>query len=210
MPATLETSLEKLLAVVQKDPKKLAVLVVLVALLGVAWVRMMGSGGGQPQKAGASAVRSVVSSKKTAPGPVLPRPHDPTARASMEQWLSTPILPISRNLFVVKYEYFPILESNRPIGSRTEINENFWDQLAKSMAARADQMEKRQHLIQNLQREASRLQFQSTMMGPNPKALINGELLGEGDVVAAFRVLKIEARRVIVEREGIRLEILMK
>jgi len=48
------------------------------------------------------------------------------------------------------------------------------------------------------------------MMGPQPKALVNGEFVGEGSVVASFRVLKIEARRMIVEREGIRLEIVMK
>jgi hypothetical protein len=46
-------------------------------------------------------------------------------------------------------------------------------------------------------------------MGPNPRAVINGELVGEGDVVAEFRVLKIEARRIVIEREGIRLEITM-
>ena len=40
--------------------------------------------------------------------------------------------------------------------------------------------------------------------------MINGKLIAEGDVVASFRVLKIEPRRIIVEREGIRLEILMK
>jgi hypothetical protein len=43
-----------------------------------------------------------------------------------------------------------------------------------------------------------------------PKALIDGELVGEGDVVAGFRVLKIGARGIVIEREGIVLEILMK
>jgi hypothetical protein len=47
-------------------------------------------------------------------------------------------------------------------------------------------------------------------MGAKPKAVIDGALVGEGDVVAQFRVLKIEARRIIVEREGIKLEIQMK
>ncbi len=55
-------------------------------------------------------------------------------------------------------------------------------------------------------------------MGTRPKAVINGDLVGEGDLVASgtgrartqFRVLKIEPRRIIVEREGIRLEIPMK
>jgi hypothetical protein len=51
-----------------------------------------------------------------------------------------------------------------------------------------------------------------------PKAVLNGELVGIGDVVAStagearttFRVLKIEARRIIVEREGIKLAVPMK
>ena len=198
----------RLTTLLKRDGKKVAVLVVLLALLSLMWVRTMRSGGG-PSRAAASTARSARTDAAKASS-LAPRPHDPSTRASLQEWLNTPILPVSRNLFVVKYEYFPMLESNRPLNSRTEINENFWDQLAKSMSARADQMEKRQHLIENLQREASQLQFQSTVMGPNPKALINGKLLGEGDVVAAFRVVRIEARRVIVEREGIRLEILMK
>jgi len=48
------------------------------------------------------------------------------------------------------------------------------------------------------------------MMGPVPKAMIDGQLVGEGSVVADFRVLKIESRKVIVEREGIMLAIQMK
>jgi hypothetical protein len=55
-------------------------------------------------------------------------------------------------------------------------------------------------------------------MGAVPKAVVNGEMVGEGSVAASgagdtrvsFRVLKIEARRIIVEREGIKLEIQMK
>jgi hypothetical protein len=40
--------------------------------------------------------------------------------------------------------------------------------------------------------------------------MINGSMVGEGEVVAQFRVLRIEARSVVVEREGIKLEIPMK
>jgi hypothetical protein len=53
------------------------------------------------------------------------------------------------------------------------------------------------------------------MGGPRPAALVNGQMVREGDVVAtgsgasrtSYRVLKIEARRVFLEREGIRSEI---
>ena len=62
------------------------------------------------------------------------------------------------------------------------------------------------------------MRLQSTVMGATPKAVIDGEMVSEGDVVACgtgetrttFRVLKIEPRRIIVEREGIKLEIQMK
>jgi hypothetical protein len=86
------------------------------------------------------------------------------------------------------------------------------------MSSRADVRKERQILIENLQQQASQLRLQSTMMGASPKAVVDGGLVGEGDVVACgagetrtvFRVLKIEPRRIVVEREGIKLEIQMK
>jgi hypothetical protein len=80
----------------------------------------------------------------------------------------------------------------------------------KSMTFRADVRKERQILVENLQQQASQLRLQSTMMGAKPKAVIDGEMVEEGEFVASFRVLKIEARRIIVEREGIKLEIQMK
>ena len=65
-------------------------------------------------------------------------------------------------------------------------------------------------MLANYQAEAAKLRLDSIMWGTQPKAMIDGKLVAEGDVVALFRVLKIEPRRIIVEREGIRLAILMK
>ena len=61
--------------------------------------------------------------------------------------------------------------------------------------------------------DSARKTLQATLA--STPALVNGQLVREGDVVAtgsgvsrtAYRVLKIEARRVILEREGIRSEI---
>ena len=93
---------------------------------------------------------------------------------------------------------------------RERADDGFWARLEKSLALQADQRDKRENQQANYIKAAAQLKLQSTIMGPQPKALVNGELVGEGDVVAEFRVQKIEARRVIVEREGIRLEIQMK
>ena len=67
-----------------------------------------------------------------------------------------------------------------------------------------------QGLIQNLRQQAGQLQLTSTVMGPRPKAVINGQMVGEGEIVAQFRVVKIDARSAVVERDGVRLEIAMQ
>jgi hypothetical protein len=88
--------------------------------------------------------------------------------------------------------------------------ETFWTELEKSLAQQADEASKRESLVNSLKQQAQAIRPQSTIMGPNPRAMINGQMVGEGDVVASFRVVKIEARRIIVEREGIRLDVPMK
>jgi hypothetical protein len=116
----------------------------------------------------------------------------------------------------VRLEYFP-RDVKGPTASLVE-SEGFWDAVAKSLPSQADQKKERQILAENLQLKAAELKLQSTVLGPTPKALVNGELVSEGDVLASgsgesrtpFRVLKIEPRRIIVEREGIMLEIPMK
>ena len=66
--------------------------------------------------------------------------------------------------------------------------------------------------------QARQIRLQSTLAdGAKPTALVNGRLVREGDVVAIgtgrarteFRVLRIEARRILLEHEGIGLEVQM-
>jgi len=124
----------------------------------------------------------------------------------MVEWSRQPIpSALSRNLFVVNYEYFP-QDGTKPVIVHVSHGDGFWDQVAKSMAFRADQKEARDALRENIRQQAEKLNLQSTLMTAPPKALVNGELVGEGDVVASFRVLRIEAQRIVIEREGIMLE----
>jgi hypothetical protein len=122
--------------------------------------------------------------------------------------MDAPGATLSRNLFAIELERFPADGARIRTADKDAVG--FWDELAKSMTVRADVRRERQVLIENLARQASQLRLQSTMMGASPKAVIDGDLVGEGDVVASFRVLKIEPRRIIIEREGIKLEIPMK
>jgi len=218
MPATMKTQTlwDKLVRAIRDDPKKAGILTLLIAILVVLQVRLQTS-------------RTDTASRATAA--IAPSTHNPTvngnggdggagrpqdAAKALRAWMNAPATPIGRNLFAINLERFP-QDANRA-SSSDQAPAGFWDELAKSMSSRADVRKERQILIENLQQQASQLRLQSTMMGASPKAVVDGGLVGEGDVVACgtgetrtvFRVLKIEPRRIIVEREGIKLEIQMK
>jgi hypothetical protein len=210
--------LDKIIRAVRNDPKKAGILTVLVAILVVLQVRLQMSRSGNDAIARATAGINTASGNSYATGATGTgsngRPLD--GPGALRAWMDAPPAPLGRNLFVVDLERFP-----RDRGKSVSVssgNQGFWDELAKSMSSRADVRKERQILVENLTLQASQLRLQSTLMGASPKAVIDGEMVGEGDVVACgagkdrtqFRVLKIEPRRIIVEREGIKLEIQMK
>lgn len=193
---------ERLKQAVRQDPKKAAVLAVLVLVLGIMVLRVATSGRSGPRHAGAASARLGPGGGGVAE---LRRGLSP----ALQEWLGQPVPPVARNLFAIKLEYFPADLDRKPRNIQASTAEGFWTQLEKSLSVQADQRDKRETLIANYMAEASRLRPQSIIMGTSPKAMINGSLVGEGEVVASFRVVRIEARRIIVEREGIRLEIPM-
>jgi hypothetical protein len=205
--------LDKALTAVKNDPQKAGMLTVLVAILVVLQVRLhMSEKSAGPSSAVASStsVAGTHNPFTAGDGGGVSDPGRPLDRRSaLRAWMDAPAAPLTRNLFAVELEHFPADASRVPAAANKSTVE-FWDELAKSMTFRADVRKERQILVENLARQASQLRLQSTIMGASPKAVIDGDLVGEGDVVASFRVLKIEPRRIIVEREGIRLEIQMK
>ena len=89
--------------------------------------------------------------------------------------------------------------------------DGFWDQLAKSLAAKADQEKARGILRDNVRAKASRLDLQSTgMFNGVPKAMVNGVIVQEGDTIEGFRIMQIETKRIVVELEGIQVEVIFK
>jgi hypothetical protein len=199
---------KKMTAAVRRDPQKAGILTILVAILVVLQVRLLtGEKVAGPTKAHAAVVKSDNTS--------TPRTYSDGGNP-LRAWMSQPSAEVKRNLFVVNLEKFP--QDSDQTASTSPKSALFWDDLAKSMSLQADVRKERKFLIENLTRQASQLRLQSTLMGASPRAVINGEMVGEGSVVACgpddkrvtFRVLKIEARRIIIEREGIKLEIQMK
>ena len=197
----IENLARQLVKQAKSEPQKAAVLGVLLTVMIVMVVRL--SGGSSP----AAASANIVAPRSGGLSDNLhPRSKVGTGIAALVEWSRQPIPPaLSRNLFVVNYEYFP-QDGTKPVVVHVSHGDGFWDQVAKSMALRADQRVERDALRENIRQQAEKLNLQSTMMSASPKALVNGELVGEGDVVASFHVLKIEARKIVIECKGIVLE----
>jgi hypothetical protein len=206
MPANpLKVYSDKLARQAKEDPKKAGVLVALVCVMCFSWYRMMAGGAAGPARAGAATtsdyrVTGAVPADNTRAG----RSGDTVV--ALQEWARQPIAPLSRNFFVINYDFFP-QDGSKPVVAPVARGDGFWDHVAKSMALRADQKREHEVLVENLKSQALQLRLESTMMGASPKALVNGQLVGVGDVVASFRVCTIDARRIVVEREGIKLEI---
>jgi hypothetical protein len=205
--------INRVVQAVRKDPQKAGILTVLVAILVVLQFRLALMNKSGPSKA--TAATTTPSANNTLGATPVARAE---TRNALQSWLEQPTEVVNRNLFAVNLDRFP--QDGSKIAVSSARSSLFWDELAKSMSQQADVRKERKVLYENLAQQASQLRLQTTMMGAQPKAVINGEIVREGDVVASgaagddrgvtFRVLKIEARRIIIEREGIKLEIQMK
>src|SRR5207248_9483005 len=123
-------------------------------------------------------------------------------REELVEWLNAERRSPRRDLFASNTSSNPALPNTTGIDSQTEEKSGeeggLWDEVAKSLSARADHRWERQQRCADLKREAGRLRLTKIVPGPPPAALVNDELFEEGSVVASFRVLKIEPRRIIV------------
>lgn len=202
MPAQSAYNLiQRLRDTARQDVRKIATLGTLLLFLGLLIIRQV-TGSGTPVPAAASAnAGSGDTPPALASGPPAAAGEWPVTR-----WLTTPAHPMQRNLFHLKLDLFPpSVTKHQPAGN----SGGLWDEVAKSLLDHADQQDRRRELLSTLSGQAKALRVTSVMMGPKPRAVINGELVGEGDVVAGFRVVKIDARRIVIDRDGIALEVTM-
>jgi hypothetical protein len=195
--------LQKFAIAARADPKKGSALALLLLLMGLAWTRWLTSEG--PARASAMIVHPPIS--------ITSDSSTPTTKVSsvnlLREWAKGPVGALSRNLFYINPALFP-LDGTKSAGA-VVVEHGFWDELAKSLAWRSEEEGKRQQRVDALKWQAAQLHLQSILLdAQQPKALVDGQLLKEGDVVANFRVLKISARGIVLEREGIKLEVQFK
>jgi hypothetical protein len=197
-------ALEGMLRQVKAEPKKAAALLLLAALLVGMWAKIFLFGDPRPLSAGSMGPEKIKVDRTDS----FRNQLSPASRTLLE-WTRKPITGTKRNLFAIKLDYFPV-DGSRPMFSGDDAD-GFWDQLAKSLAAKADQEKARGILRDNVRMKASRLDLQSTgTFNGIPKAMVNGTIVQEGDTIEGFRIVQIEAKRIVVELEAIQVQVIFK
>jgi hypothetical protein len=167
--------------------------------------------GGKAGPAAAQAARSMVTPSGTSAVAMEADDKSELRRGGesdrdLRQWAEQPVKPLVRNPFAIPLDNYP---HDGAAESAEASGDGYWNLVRKSMSARADQQEQRQILTDNVRIAAGRLKLESTILGMTPVAMLNGRVVREGSTLEGFEVLKIEAREVIVEREGVKLALLM-
>jgi hypothetical protein len=196
---------EKMMGTLRASPGKSSAAGLLGLVMIIVWGRLL-LGAHSP----AAARAGVVGNPSTVgQAPVTaPMPHRIVLGGeTLQQWSRTPIGTLGRNPFAVPFDFYP--RDASVVGTETSGGANYWDLVKKSMASRADQQEQRQILVDNVRIAAEALKLEAIVLGAAPGAMVNGQLVREGSSVAGFHVLKIQPRRLIVEREGVKLALMM-
>jgi hypothetical protein len=189
-------------AAVKRDPKRSGLLAILVTVMFALWGRMIIGNHGPAGASAAGVEAAVVNNLQSAAGQAGQGPP----KLPLSDWARQTVGQINRNLFSVPFDYYPEDPAHPP--KRTQMDNN----QAKSADSQADQIKERQILVQNLQTEAADLTLEGTVLGTNPRAWINGVLVGIKQPIGktGFVVSRIESRRIFIEKEGVQIELLMK
>jgi len=170
----------KIERVLRCDPKRFGVFGGLLVIILVVWARIFFNG---PATATASQLRRPVSTvNDSSRHPVRVAASNPVL-----DWLAQPKKAVQRNLFAVNMDFFG------QAGDRTSPGDT-----------------EQQIPAENLRDASETLKLQSTMMGSTPLAIVNGNLVREGDIVDGFTVVKIQPQQMTVQKDGVTLEVRMQ
>lgn len=133
--------------------------------------------------------------------------------ARREEYLSSLDRTIVRDLFRPNPEVFP------PVGGDADYgNVNFghqgqstgWFQQVDRWIGQRDRAQEDQVArARAIKAQAAALRLQTTMLGPSATALINGQVLREGDWINGFQIKSIASDFCVIVRDGVELKLRM-
>jgi hypothetical protein len=172
--------LKQLLRRLTADKKKLSVMVGLLAVLMLLWGRLILKE--VPRTATASPdVTQVSSLFKTAP---RLEPSEAVHKVEMQAPAE-----VSRDLFAINTDAYATLKI-KPVVEQVA---------AKSVDDSSDEHVK----VAAVMQAVKGLRLQTTMQGPQPLALINGQLIQVGQSIRGFALVEVLPRQVILRMNGI-------
>ncbi len=183
-------SQEVILNQLKAQPKKTAVMCLLIVVLVVVVLRAFNGNGPQaasamvnsllPPGTGAQAAENRPSEPIGNPETINGYSEDPT----LEKGATAGALP-QRNIFAVNLNYYP-----QPSGTNG------------SSLERNQEADPRQLQTKALRDQLQGFHLQSTMTGPDPTAYIDGNLIREGETYKGFTLRHIQDGKIILEAKG--------
>ncbi len=195
--------LQELWILAREEKKKLGVLVVLFAVLSGVGVRAFVSGGPR------SAAASVAGAEGEQDG-VAKTNQELNAERSGAFITSPRAASLVRNLFALDERFFP--EPVQP----SQVDEDAGAVVTVVVQSVDDPAEAEEpSLVELIEEESRRLKLSSTLTGSNPIAVIEmagggkdeREVVGLGHEVMGFRVVEIRSTVVVLEKQGVRVEL---
>ncbi len=159
----------------------------------------------EPQQVSAptSPAEPIVEEAVTAFAPARPESRESAdaARAVRVDQMSR---TLHRNIFnTPEWSQFEPGEGFVPVGeakAQGTQGPSFWQDVASALTAnQARYRQEHQRMVEDLRK----LQLQSTMTGAENIAYISGRLVRPGDGIGGFSVVRIEEKRVVLERNGV-------
>jgi hypothetical protein len=97
----------------------------------------------------------------------------PEGAISLRQWARQPVVPLTRDLFAISYDYYP-RDGSPAAPQDTGSTTGDSAAMAKSLSERADRIQRRQILVDIVRIAAAALKLESTLLGAVPEAVIDG------------------------------------
>lgn len=166
-----------------RDRKKLATVVLLLAVMLLMWGRLLLKH--VPQTAVAKPPTAVASAG--ADGRGARGDQQPGVRRVVQVDLST---QLARDLFAVNWDFYPQATGGSDPNQSSGTEKSGPGAVDDSRGEDA------------VRRAADGLQLQTTILGANPRAVINGQVLKPGQTISGMTLLKVLPRQVILEMQG--------
>lgn len=207
----------RLKAELKRDRKKAVLLFALLAVGFVIVARQLM----QDQRSGRrGAVRSAAANSSEQPDQQDPGRterlrlrYDQVRQAERQKYIAEMDRGITRDLFSPNPEFFPAPYS----GTDPKVTiidpqaEGGWfggigGWIRQKQQARREEVAR----VAIIRAQAQALSLQSTMLGPSPTALVNGQVLRQGEVIQGFRLQRVDSDSCVVSKDGVDVLLRMK